>query len=68
MTTPQSTTKSPTDFRGVLAKIDRHIDHTMNHIISLGLGAGDERHFLKVLEDLYSEVESAVYDTGDYNE
>lgn len=68
MTSNQSTTKSPTDFRGVLAKIDRHIDHTMNHIISLGLGAGDERHFIKVLEDLYSEVESAVYDTGDYNE
>lgn len=68
MTSHQSTTKSPTDFRGVLAKIDRHIDHTMNHIISLGLNAGDERHFLKVLEDLYSEVESAVYDTGDYNE
>lgn len=68
MTSNQSTTKSPTDFRGVLAKIDRHIDYTMNHIISLGLGAGDERHFLKVLEDLYSDVESAVYNTGDYNE
>ena len=68
MTSNQSTTKSPTNFRDVLAKIDRHIDHTMNHIISLGLGAGDERHFLKVLEDLYSDVESAVFDTGDYNE
>jgi len=40
----------------------------MNHIISLGLNAGDERHFIKVLEDLYNEVESALYDTGDYNE
>ena len=68
MTSNQSPTKSPTDFRDVLAKIDRHIDHTMNHIISLGLGAGDERHFIKVLEDLYSDVESAVYDTGDDNE
>jgi hypothetical protein len=55
---------SPIDFRDVLAKIDRHIDHTMNHIISLGLTAGDERHFLKVLEDLYHDIEVSmgVYD------
>ena len=57
-------TKSPTDFNDVLAKIDRHIDHTMNHIISLGLKTDDERHFIKVLEDLYHDVEVSlgVYD------
>jgi len=64
MTTPQSTTKFPTDFDSILKKVDSNIEEIIEIIKWIGFTTADERHFIKVLDDLYHDMEISmgVYD------
>lgn len=57
MTLPQSMTKSPTDFKEHMKRLERNLAMSAVTILQLGLLPDDEAHCLKVLLDLQHDVE-----------
>jgi hypothetical protein len=57
-------TKFPTDFDSILKKIDSNFTETIEIIEWIGFTTADQRHFIKVLNDLYHDIEVSmgVYD------
>lgn len=64
MTSNQSTTKFPTDYNSILEKIDSNLEEVAEIIKWIGFTSADEGHFIKVLHDLYHDIEitMGVYD------